>query len=463
MGNPENRGTSGSKDQRFVNCFPEVLKNKATGESRVFLQKRPGLAAYSTPSTSAAARGIFYWPRTGKYYSVFGNKVYSNTTDINAASRLVGTTGSVGWAAFEGVSNDYLFLCDGTNGYTISTTDTFTQVTDAQFPSPHIPNPVYLDGYIFLMTVGADIYNSANDDPTSWTSTDFINAEMYPDRGTALARIGNNILAFGETSVEFFYDAANPTNSPLSPNQAPAIKLGCVAPHAMYQNERFVMFVAQNAVGGKGVWVIEGYTPRKVSTEAIDRMIDAETSITTATGFGIRVMGHLFYVLNLPSSARTLVYDPEQDFWHEWSSNNACAHTVFQCSYATDAAGTILMPDNSSGAVYSFSTTTYQDNAVAILMEVVTAKQDFGNSNRKFYYGVYVVGDTTSASSNLSISWSDDDYTTFNTARTVDMGASRAYLSRLGQSRRRSFKLAYSGNYPMRLEALELDYNLGIM
>jgi len=76
-------------------------------------------------------------------------------------------------------------------------------------------------------------------------------------------------------------------------------------------------------------------------------------------------------------------------------------------------------------------------------------------------YRLSIVGDRPSSSSNISVQWSDDDYETFNTARTINLKQDLASTGQLGWFRQRIFKFTYSDNYPMRIQDIEVDINKG--
>ena len=65
MGAYSNRGYSASKDQRFVNIFPETRKVDQIESTTIFLNKRPGLTLYKDFGTGEG-RGCIY----------FNNKIY---------------------------------------------------------------------------------------------------------------------------------------------------------------------------------------------------------------------------------------------------------------------------------------------------------------------------------------------------------------------------------------------------
>ena len=72
-----------------------------------------------------------------------------------------------------------------------------------------------------------------------------------------------------------------------------------------------------------------------------------------------------------------------------------------------------------------------------------------------------LIADEWTSSVNASISWSDDDYVTFNTPRTVDISKTRKVLLRLGAFERRAFKLTNTANSPVRASSLEMNVRRG--
>ena len=320
-------------------------------------------------------------------------------------------------------------------------------------PKYHKPSLAYLDGYMFLVlkrndgSDSADVYNCDLDNPYSWNPTNYIVANQFPDKMQALARQNNMLVAFGTSSVEFFYDAGNSTGTPLAVNQSYTLQVGIAAPHAIYQNERFCIFTAQSQSGGRAVWLLDGFSPKKISDEYIERILDVEgTAIADATGFGLRTNGHLFYVLNLTD--RSVVYDLEEKMWHEWTGTNVVAMT-------DDSSGKAILQDGSNGKTYYMDPTIGTDNGVAINMEVYTTKYDFETMNLKSMQSFNYVSDLQQGKT-IQVRWSDDDYNTWSDWRTISLYP-RAYFTTLGSFRRRAFNIKYTGGIPFRSEAIEFD------
>jgi len=358
-----------------------------------------------------------------------------------------------------------LFTTDGTGTITAypggSTAVPVATAVANNFPTPHIPAPTFIDGYIVLAK-DSDVYNCALDEPVVWNSGEYLTAEMFPDPVVALGRQNNQVVVFGESSVEFFYDAANASGSPLNRNESTTLQTGCAFPFAIYQNEKTFIFTGQSESGGRAVWQVDGFQPKKISDEYIDRIIDMETDTIGVRGFGFRSMGHLFYLINLPTLDRTLVYDTEEKLWHEWSTNNAGVHTSFMCSYMCDAhTGAAYLLHDTTGSIYRLDTTKYADDGNAILVDLITSKYDMDTYKRKFMANIRIVGDRYETGNFVTMRWSDDDYQTWSNDKTIELTDDFPNFARLGQFRRRAFNLKHNLNYPLRLESFEVTYYEG--
>lgn len=458
IGNPQSRGAGQSTDQRFVNCFPEVIYDGADKKT-YHLQQRAGLV-FNTSVSSGVGRGIYYYD--GHLYSAVGNQLYK---DGVAFQTLGSSTGQVGFTEFEGLVK-YLIVLDGVKGWIINAAAAISQITDVDFPTPHVPFPAFMDGYLFVTPVGtADIYNCLLNDPTNWSAGNFITAEMYPDAIVALVRQANYVCAIGTKTCEFFYDAGNSTGSPLARNTATFQQMGTPAPNTVIQNESVIMFVGQSSTGGRTVWALKDFQPNEIAIEPVRRSLDAEgTNISNAVAFSVRSMGHKFFVIQLTSI--TWVFDYEEQLWHEWAAADGSSR--FNALYATDhPSGSAYLLDATLGDTYKFQDSVANDTLVAavpipITSTVVTDKVDLDTLHRKFGNQLTLLCDKIPTGSvSCNVSWSDDDYETWSTARTIPLNTNMPCLVQLGYFRRRAFKIVYAGGQVWRLEGFILDYNMG--
>lgn len=579
IGSMTNRDYQSGKDQRFVNVFPETRKVEAIESTKIFLNKRPGLTEYKDFGTGEGRGGAFF---NNKIYVVVGSTVWEDAVTPVSKITLGTSTGKVGMIVCNSSTiGDYLFICDGIDGWVINTAGTATKITSDSvitvtmtaggtayttaptvvigvawvtatsytagmqrfnganlytattsgtsggtapvhtsgtvsdggvswayagskatatstissgavtfvtitsggsgytsapaisftggggsaaaavsvinaFPTPHAPSPAFLDGYVAL-SKGSDVYNCMLDDPFKWEPSNYLTAEMFPDSISALARQNNQIVVMGKTSIEFFFDAANPSASPFSRNDGTAIQMGCASPHCIYQQEQMMMYIAQSDSGGRAVWQINGFQPKRISDEYIDRVLDAEGDIEQVHGYGIRTMGHLFFVINLPNLGRTLVYDVDEKLWHEWSTGSG----VFQYNHMIDTQlGYSYLLHISNGKLFKFDPQSYYDYDQPITLDIVTNKYDMDTINRKFLHNFRIVGDRYQTNS-VDVRWTDDDYQTWSNWKTINLADDFPNLPRLGSFRRRAFQVRHTGNYPLRMESFEVTYSVG--
>ena len=458
FGSPTNRSDAVDFDQRFVNCYPEFIDNPIAGVTRIYIQKRAGTSTHIQPAgTTGEGRGLWSW--NSKLYSIIGNKVYSNSTAIKTLTTSTGACGAVPVSA----GTDYLFICDGVKGYTIDTLDVVTEITDIDFPTPHIPTPAFMDGYIFLPKTTGEIYNCGLNTPLVWGAIDFITPEAFPDGILGLARQNNQVVALNEDSVEFFYNSGNSVGSPLLPTQQAVLQFGCASIGTVAEQENLVTFVATSGLGNCFVVSVDGFKPEVISTPAIDRILKAEgDNILDSWGYLVRSKGHLFYVLTLPSNSRTLVYDYNSKMWHEWSFDAGTGvQTMFPMVQAAELDHVLYFLHQTNGYIYKMVPTVYQDNLNPIHVQIQTAKYDGETVKLKFLSRLSLIGDFQNTTSTVSLYYTDDDYKTWSAARTMNM-QDRMYLYRLGSFRRRAFQIIHTANTPLRLEALELELGIGV-
>jgi len=443
------RDSNRTKDKRYKNCYPEKVSDE-----QVYVVKRPGLTADTTVAV-AAGRGVYTWRDLP--YSVFGTGLYNDTASIKTLST---SSGFVSFGDLD-TGTKYLLIHDGSKAYQVETDDTVTEITDAEYPGTVVRGLVVIDGFMFVMDSNGTIYNSEQDTPLSWLAQDFISAEIDSDEGVAIAKHLNYLVAFGEWTTELFYNAGSSPGSPLARIDSAIIRTGCAAADTVAEGENFIAWVAQGRSHGRNVMVMQGIQPTKVSTKPIEKILNAEGSnLSNAYAYTVKSEGHYFYVLTLPTSAITLVYDLIDQQWHEWTTYNGSTETYFTGISACEHGEKLLIQDEDDGKLYEFSPTTYQDASQDIKVLLRTNKVDFGTQANKFMHRFEIIGDRATSSVDTAIRYTDDDYQTWSTSRSVDM-SKRATLHGLGSFQRRAFELTFTANAPWRIEKFNVVGELG--
>ena len=457
------REPASASDQRLKNCYVETLGTTKDDIER-WVVKRPGLAANDTTAV-ATGRGMYEW--NGNVYAFVGNTVYKDGVSIGTIATATGRVYIDEAADGTGL----LVVHDGANFYTIDSADTITTFNnggDANIPATILPGIIVLDQFLFLGTndVNNEIHNSAVGDIGTWNG-DFITSEVRSDPGVAIARYINYIAAFNEDTTEFFFDAANATGTPLSKFEGMVSLIGCAGGETVTNVDQKLFWAAKSPDGGRFVAMLDGsFTPQRVSTQAIDEYLDKEGSnLSNAGGMHLRHAGHSLYALSLPTTAdKTFVYDVDENLWYEWSSDVSATETHFTGFASTELNGDTLVLDEDNGRIYSFEAQTYQDNtgsAEDIVVEIQTKRFDNAVQLNKFCHRVAPIGDRAPGTATLNSSFSDDDYTTFATNRGLDLNVKDNFLTRFGVYKRRSWRLQYIANQPLRLVALECEESHG--
>lgn len=491
-----------------------IVEPKTPGEEVIRIVKRPGLD-YITTADSGTYKSF------GLYYSN-ATLLYQETLFLkhNAAGsatdwflyRLNGTGSATQLYEFPGtaVASDVLAVFQklGNNasgfddiaigfagrGYIYSTRNSIAQITDADFPGS-LRGFAYLDGYLCAAGAGG-VFNSNINAWTTWQATNYILPQsMNESNGIQwIANHKNHIAVFGKNSIEFLYNAGNPTASPFSVRQENQIfNVGLFQSNTMGatptnprvylvdidRGER-IAFVSHSAAGVLGVHVLDNFRLTKISSITIDKYLNQkfdETVIRHPMLATFSINGRTYLVLTIRSydnsteRYKSWVYDLEGGVWTPWTADSticpggnfdvAAASALAYSSGATvqdkPLGSAVQMSDSK---IYYLNEEGYQDensSAVAknITVEVVTPKYrgpERTNALAKFQRDLYVFADRYPDPGTIDVSFTDDDYQTYSTAVTLDLSDPDAHLAGLGSFTERAFKLSHTANAPLRLE-----------
>lgn len=321
---PAPRDYAALQDARLINCYVE---DDGGNEGLPYVSRRQGFS-FVAASGVFNTHGIYYWQAANTTYINVDSELYNALTGgLFGTTTFTNTDYPASYAESNVPGSNLLVITTNINGYTVTTAGVIAQIVDPQFPgaiATLIPGIVYMDGYTFIATAEGQIYNSDLSNPMSWNGLGFISADAYPDPLVALTRNVDYIVAFGQVSTQFFYNAGNPAPaSPLSPVPNSQFQIGCVAAASVCSTENTVIWLAQTPVHGVCVMQLTGFRPMKISNEYIDRMLTISTAASDmrkVTGYSVKMRGHVFYVLNHPSINKTFVYDLTTKHWAEWRS-----------------------------------------------------------------------------------------------------------------------------------------------
>jgi len=342
-------------DNRMVNLFPEAVPEGSGGKEAGFLLRCPGLRLLATVGTGPI-RGL--WVTNGIAYIVSGSQFYSMTTSYVAT--LQGTVSGTGPVSMADNGTQIFIACNPLSYIYNTSTLVFAQITDVDFPGAGSVG--YLDGYfVFNEPNTQKFWVTALLDGTSVDPLDFASAEGYPDDVVALIVDHREIFLFGNTSVEVWYDAGTP-DFPLARIQGAFMEVGCEAAYSVAKLDNSVFWLGSDARGRGIVYRANGYTPARLSTNAVEYAIQSYGNITDAIGYTYQQDGHPFYVLIFPSAEATWVYDVSTNLWHERAGFENGLFVRHRSNCQMSFNDEVVVGDYEDGRIYAFDLDVYVDD-----------------------------------------------------------------------------------------------------
>lgn len=457
--------TPSDKDGRYVNCSAQTVTDSIAGSKRIYVVKRPGFSTQSTPASGQTGQALLVWSGSGSGLDVISAFGAVNSTIYNGTSSLGTITGRATGITETVVGTTATLLVtstDSTAWYYDAGVGTMTKISDSDFPGNAAQTLtgtfVHMDGFACVMTTSARIYASDLNSITSWTANSFGSHNVYPDKGVALVRHKNFLMAFGTESLEFWYNAGL-SPFPLARANAMTVKVGAVSPDAIAQIADSIFWCGSTPQGGLSIFQYDGGLSRISMPE-----IDGALLLAGASGISlttIRFYGRSFVIVK--AGTITYVYCIEEKFWSEWSSSNPIWYKCAGVSVGGTMVNYAISNTSNSGKVYlmNHANLTFTDDGTTYTARVQLPSMDFGNRKTKFWSEVELVGDQESSASAVSLLYTDDDFQSYVTHGSSDLANDRVRFTRLGASRKRGWVVTHSANTPMRLEALEGRVTVG--
>lgn len=307
--------------ENLINLYVEP---SATGLSRYALYSAPVPRIFATIG-GGSPRGQIN--AGGVHLAVIGPQLYEiSATGAATARGTIDGTGVVD-LAYDGTT---VAVVTDVRPYAYNPATTVL----AEILDPDLINPTSvttLDEYtVFSRRNTGLIQWSALGDGTSYDALDVAVAETSPDNLVAVRASNQELVLFGEDSIEFFRNTGDPTQIFQRSTSASPMEVGCVSRDCIaIMDNTFYWLGRDRNSAGLIVYRAEGYAAKRISTHPIEAFLEGLPDISHAQAFCYAQQGHTFYVLTIPSVA-TLVYDAATNEWHQ--------------RVAGSFAGTLAMP-----------------------------------------------------------------------------------------------------------------------
>lgn len=496
------RGTDGythtvtnSEDQRKINFFYELVRNQVTGKGTLTLSKRPGVVAYagvgdgtwgtSTQEVFLLVNGyisinigkqiiagyppLIFHRDTSASLAVKVSNETTTTTIVTGATVL--TPIYADRVAISGVDTIYVQIkVTGSPSQRVfysSTIGTWTEIVDADFTSlngfAQIGKMVSIDGFTFVMSQASVIWNSDSNSIANWTASSFLAKQIAQDQAVGLAKTPNNqLLAFGEETVEAFYNAGNSSGSPLGRIPQISTRIGMIVPLYDTNSTRAISdyyctigsriyFIGRGGGGTKSaaLYSYGNGTFEKISSPYLDKFLGSTITTSLYCGMSaVTVNGQSAVAIRLTdpnsgSTQRWIMFFPDWREWFEWTSD----------IFSPITSGEFFVGASSSlkNKLYTFDASdTYADAGTNYAHSTQFKLPSNGSSLN--YLGLYGVdADTDTTTNNLTAEISTNDCASFSTLGTLDLTQDRKIIVGGGSFRKGHIRYSGTNARPVRL------------
>lgn len=319
-------------------------------------------------------RGAYYSTRLDLNVIIIGTAVFIVSTGLGATNigNIENSTDEISIA--ENLAGQ-IAICDQNALYIIDTTAGYS-LTKQIFGTSGYPTATVIPGYVFyhnsffIVTSTPQSSDSSNwyiFEPVSGNNTKVQLAsgsseatkpiQTKPDHCIAGCRIpggGNNILLLGSSVGEIWTNVSEVTF--YRRVQSMNLDFGIASIETLAQDERYIMFLAQNSDNKYFLVLMSGNSWKAISTDGIDHLIESFYSPETSTAFFYRQDGHLFYQITFYDERDniSLFYDVTADVFYHTCDEKYDYHPARQCITFDNKAYFISLND---GCLYEMNST----------------------------------------------------------------------------------------------------------
>jgi len=439
--------------QACINMFP-VMGESGTAKAVRALYGTPGTRPLVS-AASGAVRGMHAPTNSGDGIVVVGSTVYR----LNSAFALtsVGTIDTLDTPVKIDDNGLQAVIVTGPAGYVLDlTTNVLTQIGDPAFYGAD--NVDFLNTYAIFNRPDTNQFYISGSNEITFDALDFATAESNYEPIVNFIVNHDELIFFKETVTEI-WRASGSADFPFARDTNAAIEQGCAARDSVAPLDNTVFWLGKDTQGAGIVYRMDGYTPRRVSTDAIEYAIAGYSDMSDALAYTYQQEGHSFYVLTFPTGNATWVYDIATQLWHQRAyldpangrlgRHRSNSHMYF--------GGKHIVGDYQNGNLRTLDLDYYYDGdsdpLPAIRAASHIANGDYGEiiHNRLQIDMESGVGlnDGFGIAPVAYLDWSDDGGKTWSNQHAASLGAlgnysTRVRWNRLGRSRDRVYRLTIS-------------------
>jgi hypothetical protein len=442
--------------QACINLFP-VLGESGTAKAVAALYGTPGTRTVLTLDDSPV-RGMHPPSDGGDAIVVSGRTVYRLSRAL-VATKIGAMVSASGLVAIADNGTQAVIVA-GSSGYLVDlSTNKVSVINDEAFYGASSVD--ILNTFMVFNRPATNQFYISGANEVTFDALDFASAESNFEPIVRLLVNHDELILFKQTVTEIWRPSGG-VDFPFARDTNAAIEQGCAAPWSVTSMDNTVFWLGQNAEGGGIVWKLNGYTPQRVSTDALEAAIAIYSDISDAQAYAYQQQGHTFYVLTFPTGGATWVYDAATQLWHQRAyldpSNGKLGRHRSNCHMYY--AGLHLVGDYSTGAIGVLDVKYYMDGgdpmpAIRAAAHITAPDYTWIVHNRlqvDMETGVGLESGQGSAPIVL-LDWSNDGGHTWSNQHPASMGRmgeyrARVRWNRLGRARDRVYRITITDPVP---------------
>jgi hypothetical protein len=360
----------------------------------------------------------------------------------------------------------------GGRGYCFTLADnSWRDITDqlAGFPV----QVVYSDSYFVVNFRDSNKFQISDIlDGTVWPGIQVNAVSVFPENIAGLIVSHRELWIFGLYHAQPYQNTGTDEIFDVIPGAL--VETGLGAPFGKDLLDNTVFWVSQDTRGAWQCWRASGYTPQRISTHAVETWLSQwpVTDLASLTTYAYQEEGHLLWVLYVPNSDASFVYDVAEGLWHErgewhqdfgvWGPHRSWNHVY--------AFGKHLVGDWKTGNLYEMSLDNLTDEYEAdVFTEIRRLRRSptLNNEMEWVYFSQLIVdfatglgpqpplkdGDGNDRPPQAMLRWSDNSGSTWSNQHIANCGFAGEYNTRviwrrLGRGCKRVFEVSVSDPIP---------------
>ena len=312
----------------------------------------------------------------------------------------------------------------------------FQQITDGDFVANGLPVTVsYVDSFFVVTTNSKLFIKSAANDGLNWNALDVGSAEADPDKIVGQIVFKRQVYIAGSETFEVFENRGL-GGFPFQRNGL-IINKGLSSKFAIIETTQGIMFLGKGVNETAAIWLISGNDVQKVSTTAIDSVLNSYSQDDIENSFAMSYGQAGAYFVVFSFAKDTFEYNTITQKWNQRESritnaNGLIENRRWRVNSMVSAYNRILCGDSVDGRIGVVSREVYSEYEDAIIRTLVT--MPFSNQANSFSLSTLEmtvesgVGDETAPEMRLTTS---DDAKIFNNARPRTFGKVGEYHKRM--------------------------------